>query len=193
MAARLLFLFFSVIFPSLAISAPALTASSSGKNSMELIRTHCEHTIYPSFCIKSFTKYADAIRPDPIHLVQLAANLTVNRVRGLSIRVSAHARALAGPDAALLLDCADALVDAVDQAKKSATELNANGSEVAVLVGNVQLCMHAVVVDQDRCSDDFYRIHPGLVKDDMSRRIRQIKRFTMNAFSLLNDVIGAVP
>nr|XP_019704713.1 pectinesterase inhibitor 4-like [Elaeis guineensis] len=193
MATRLLFLFFSLIFPILTISSPAPTTSSTGESSIELIRTHCEHAIYPKFCIKSFSKYADAIRPDPIHLVQLAANITVNRVRGLSIRVSAHARAAAGPDAALLLDCAEALADAVDQATKSATELNAKGSEVAVLVGNVQLCMHAAVVDQDRCSDDFDRVRPGLVKDDMSRRIRQVKRFTMNAFSLVNDVVRAVP
>ncbi|XP_038985570.1 pectinesterase inhibitor 4-like [Phoenix dactylifera] len=125
-----------------------------------------------------------------------SANLTVNRVRGLSIRVSARARAAAGPDAALLLDCADALVDAVDQARKSAAEvtgLNANGSNVAAWAGNVQLCMHAVVVDEDRCSDDFDGVRPGPVKDDISRRFRQVKRFAMNAFFLVNHAVPAIP
>ncbi|KAK1278878.1 hypothetical protein QJS04_geneDACA017154 [Acorus gramineus] len=178
--------------PSPAPSTPTQTDPST-----DFIRTSCAATLYPSLCFNSLSPYSDAIQQNPTRLAIVAVSLALSRARSLS----SHLRNLSLPfdpsSASALRDCRSVISDAVDQLRKSESELRKVGSEteeddVAWEMSNVKTWMSAALTNEDTCVDGFAAAPEGEVKKDVTVRVVKVKKMTSVALSLVNSLADKI-
>ncbi|KAG1330560.1 21 kDa protein [Cocos nucifera] len=178
---------------SLAAVAVAPASCEEG-NSTEFIRTCCGATRYPRLCFNSMAGYASTVQGSPVQVAQLATNLTLDRIGCVARRVELLRRGASGWKASALSDCAEALGDAADEARRTAAELAglpaAVGPEVAWRVSNAQTWMSAALTNEETCTDGFESVGPSPVKTEVCRRVRRVKHFTSNAIALVNNLVA---
>ncbi|XP_008782329.1 pectinesterase inhibitor 3-like [Phoenix dactylifera] len=200
MAAKLCILVLFFVFTttvSLA-SSPAAWSSTKTPSSAALIRSYCENAVYPRLCCKVFRKHTEIIHPTgTTELTQLTTVVTVNRLRGLSKRVSALTHnATRSKDAKALKGCMVALGEAAKEARRSAAKLAGLESTTAKpesesSVTKAQAYMSKALTKEDLCADELAEMDDGPAKSDASRRVRQVKQLTANSLSLIHGLATA--
>ncbi|KAK1302269.1 hypothetical protein QJS10_CPB12g01557 [Acorus calamus] len=180
--------------PSPAPSTPTQTDPSS-----DFIRTSCAATLYPSLCFKSLSPYSDAIQQNPTRLTIVAVSLALSRARSLSAHLGSPSLPFDPSSASALRDCCSVVSDAVDQLRKSESELRKVGSEtkreeddVAWEISNVKTWMSAALTNEDTCVDGFAAAPEGEVKKDVTVRAVKVKKVTSVALSLVNSLADKI-
>ncbi|KAJ0987229.1 hypothetical protein J5N97_005585 [Dioscorea zingiberensis] len=191
----LLLLFFLTI--STTSMTSALTQSSKKSPAIDFIRKCCNTTLYPDVCISSLSPSAAAISTNPLLLARAAASVALSRLRSTRSRVSTLANTASGSrEAASLRDCADALGDAVDQMRRSASVLGkmasmkgAGSGSMAWRISGVQTWMSAALTNEVTCGDGFDGIPTDPVEKEVISRVTDVKKYSSNALALVNMLV----
>ncbi|XP_042496924.1 21 kDa protein-like [Macadamia integrifolia] len=172
-------------------------------NAIDFIRTSCNATLYPDVCYASLSRYAYTIQQSPAKLARVAVAVSLSRARRIASYISNLSRqpdseaAFDQETAAVLKDCKSTFGDAIDQMKRSNSEMlnldltsHSQGS-LRFLMSNVQTWMSAALTNEDTCTDEFGDVPDGSVKSDVCDRVVNGRMLTSNALALVNSFVAA--
>jgi pectinesterase inhibitor-like protein len=195
-------LFFSLL-TSLLFSC-SMAMASADQNWTSYIHDSCSRTLYPGLCYASLSPYADQVGSDPVLLARFAMNVTLARLKPLSIRIASLRRQWAiaptysGNGATKSLkDCSGLVSDATDLVKKSEKEVTGLegkvGPEVTWRISNAQTWLSAAITDEDTCTDEFDN-RSGEAGEDaelVCNKLKRAKKLTSNALALVNCLVNS--
>lgn len=196
-----IYLFFSLL-TSLLFSCSM--AMNSGQNRTSYIRTSCSHTLYPGLCYASLSPYARRVGSNPVLLSRFAMNVTLARLKPLSVPMASlrHRAALApsysGNDSTpILKDCREFISRATDLVRKSEKELTGLeekvGPEVMWRISNAQTWLSAAFTYEETCTDEFEEESGGTGEDveQLCKKLKRVKQLTSNALALVNCLVNS--
>ncbi|KAH6761221.1 Plant invertase/pectin methylesterase inhibitor superfamily protein [Perilla frutescens var. frutescens] len=162
-----------------------------GSKSTEFIRTSCSTTTYPTLCYSSLSSHASAIQQN----LKLLANAALTVSLDTAISTSAdmvklsHRAGMTPREVGAMRDCVEELSDTVDQLRKSMAEMKQmKGSNLAMMINDVQTWVSAALTDEDTCMDGFAgKYMNGSVKTAVRGKIVNVAHMTSNALALINN------
>ncbi|KAJ3702956.1 hypothetical protein LUZ61_006661 [Rhynchospora tenuis] len=191
-------LFFSILTSLLFTSSMAIT--SSDQNPTSYIRSSCSRTLYPGLCCASLCPFAARVGSDPVLLARFAMNVTISRLKPLSVKISSlRRRASLGPSSggvvtSAMKDCGGLINDATDLVKKSEKELTGLegmvGSEVTWRIANAQTWLSAAITDEGTCTDEFGN-GAGEEVEQVGKKVKRAEQLTSNALALVNCLVNS--
>ncbi|KAH6783101.1 Plant invertase/pectin methylesterase inhibitor superfamily protein [Perilla frutescens var. hirtella] len=162
-----------------------------GSKSTEFIRTSCSTTTYPTLCYSSLSSHASAIQQN----LKLLANAALTVSLDTAISTSAdmvklsHRAGMTPREVGAMRDCVEELSHTVDQLRKSMAEMKQmKGSNLAMMINDVQTWVSAALTDEDTCMDGFAgKYMNGSVKTAVRGKIVNVAHMTSNALALINN------
>ncbi|XP_042501412.1 21 kDa protein-like [Macadamia integrifolia] len=166
----------------LLLLVPAISASAPGN----FIRTNCATTLDPAFCFSTLARHVREIRGSPANLARVAINISFADARDVAALISKLSlKPNDDPTNAALQDCTSAYGDAIDQMKRSISEilnLNSNSKDFQLHISNVQTWMSAALTNQDTCADGTEDMGDSV----FSNRVVNGKKLTSIALAMIN-------
>lgn len=192
------FLFFTAAFstfhPASTTGDESPTTGNDGD--AEFIRSSCNSTLYPDICYTSLSRYANAVQQNPGQLARIAIAVSLSKVHRTASYISNLTRiadySSNSRGALALHDCFSNLDDAVDEIRGSLKQMRqigaagAGGGSFLFQMSNVQTWMSAALTDEETCTDGFQDVPDCPMKEDISKRVTNVKKFTSNALALVN-------
>ncbi|OMO60670.1 Pectinesterase inhibitor [Corchorus capsularis] len=187
----LLFATFLFLFLSSAVATDPTGATQT--NNIDFIRTSCNATTYRDICFSSLSRYADAVRQDPVRLARLAISVSLREVRDVAAHVSKISReADFGGDkraSGSVRVCVETMGDAVDcttDSLKQMRELVPPGSaSFSSQMENVRTWLSCAGTEEYTCTDAFEDVADGPIKADIFDKIAKVEKYTSNALALV--------
>lgn len=191
-------LFFSLL-TSLLFSCSM--AMNSGQNRTSYIRTSCSHTLYPGLCYASLSPYARRVGSNPVLLSRFAMNVTLARLKPLSVRMaSLRHRAALSPSYSgnggtpTLKDCREFISHATDLVRNSEKEVTGLeekvGPEVMWRISNAQTWLSAALTYEETCTDEGSG-ETGEDVEQLCKNLERVKQLTSNALALVNCLVNS--
>lgn len=192
------------LLTSLLFSCSMAMASPDQNRTSSYIHRSCSRTLYPALCFASLSPYEDQVGTDPVLLARFAMNVTLARLKPLSIRLaslrrrSALAPSYSGEGStATIKDCSGLISDATDLVKKSEKEMTGLegkvGPEVMWRISNAQTWLSAAITDESTCTDEFDAGSGGTGEDveQVCTNVKRAKKLTSNALALVNCLVNS--
>ncbi|KAL7589311.1 pectinesterase inhibitor 7 [Lactuca sativa] len=189
-------IFFLFLSTTVLLAATTTGQQTSDDIDTEFIRQSCESTRYPDTCFTSLSNYSSAVQHDSGRLARVAIHVALSNATHMANYVSNISRDAAEQnnnttrEFAAISDCSSLFEDAVDEIKKSRTEmkrLGLTGESVKFQLSNVQTWMSAALTNEDTCTDGFQKVDDGNMKADVCDRVAAVKKVTSNALALVNS------
>ncbi|XP_043695104.1 pectinesterase inhibitor 7-like [Telopea speciosissima] len=185
-----------------AISVVDCNKDQDSNDATDFIRTNCNATLYPDVCYSSLSRYANTIQQSPAKLARVAVAVSLSRARRIAAYITNLSRqpnsaAFDTETAAVLKDCSSTFGDAIDQMRRSNTEmihldLTSHSQEsLRFQMSNVQTWMSAALTNEDTCTDEFGDLPDESVKSDVCERVVYGRKLTSNALAMVNRFVAA--
>ncbi|CAA0826418.1 Probable protein phosphatase 2C 76 [Striga hermonthica] len=150
----------------------------------------CGRTRFPALCVDSLLHFPGAAEASEEELVHISVNMTLQKVgRALysasginNLDMDPHARSA-------YKDCLELLDDSVDLLTRSLSSVSAG------LTQDVLTWLSAALTNQDTCTEGLDEIQNGVVKDQMSDRLKDLSEIVSNSLSIYaaGDDFSGVP
>ena len=172
-AATFLLIIATAAWISLTDAAPSPSSSfvppppcAPPQSAVAFLRARCASTLYGVACYESLLPYACIFQTSHVKLARAAGDVNVAWLRSISKRVKelvarGAAGGTAGPESAVLRDCASTVSSAAGLAKQSAAELakldvagaTVGRSQVRWAISNTQTWLSASMTNEATCAD----------------------------------------
>lgn len=162
-----------------------------GKSTTEFIESSCGVATYPSLCISSLSRHANAIQNSPKLLANTSLSVTLETAKSTSKMMLSltQSHKLHPKEATAMTDCVEEISDSVDELQKALGEMSQlKRSEFQLMMNDIETWVSAALTNQDTCNDGFTsNAVNGELKNVMQERILHIARLTSNALALVNN------
>ncbi|GER25180.1 plant invertase/pectin methylesterase inhibitor [Striga asiatica] len=178
---------------SAAIGAAVIRSRGGGGRRLRPSRAMsraCGRTRFPALCVDSLLHFPGAAAASEEELVHISVNMTLQKVgRALysaaginNLDMDPHARSAYN-------DCLELLDDSVDLLTRSLNSVSAG------LTQDVLTWLSAALTNQDTCTEGLDEIQNGVVKDQMSDRLKDLSEIVSNSLSIYaaGDDFSGVP
>lgn len=173
-------------------SAQPTLPSETPPEYTEFVKTKCNTTTYPTFCIKTLYPYASYIQNNSLRLCNTALNVAIQGALNASSIVSklASQNGLSRTETAALKDCIYDVKDAIYELKQTLTAMGRLGDvDREFEWANAKTWASAAISDAESCMDGFtdIKVNPA-VRSKIKGCLLAEEKLMSNALALINQL-----